>query len=624
MRIWGYLLVVLNVAATGAFVYFATSLWKARSDWQYAAFKVEMVNRGLPVAAPKNPDPDIDEDFVPFEFQYGEFRNEQIAKKKLQALIPPGGKILGAKPGQLITNQIDEVKRVQQIVFADLDAVGRAEKRLRLMILLLNLARDNGREGVYALLRDLPVEQRRSVGRKELRFLGRSAPQTSALQAVAALGEALIGFEPNQSPDETATRSRDARRALAVWALSEVPYITPDPLPPAIPPSGDDADKPPDNADRDRLRDALKVVLADMEAAVPDQAKLTSNREALMALLEGDTALLSSQAAKLLPFVADIGTNALDSREKAEAAKARLLELMLLRTGTQAEKDSLTGIVNLMAPAANDDPMKAEEARDSAIDAVGMAMLRIYFEEALAPLSTEDLPDDVATARTRLLGLNPVRDADEQRRKIAHLLYHLDAHVGIPKESRDTWYRTFIVPEALTAAQSAVPEYKMLPADEAFLENRILWHQRVAAVVGLQMYAPVVEDQASKLNRIARDIATRISGEQTLFKTEYQNVVLEIQALSDRLDIRQEELKDQQDNLRKAKAKLETELSHLKEQEDFLAASTAKARTALTSLENKVDELFQITQTLGNAQDALVGLEIKLRELELPKAETKK
>jgi len=619
MRIWGYLLVVLNIAATGAFVYFAMQVMNARSAWQYAAMKQELVNRGLPVTAPAA-EPDADPDFVPFPFQYGEFREEQIAKAKLQKLIPPGGAVLGVKGGQVVANQVDEVKRVQQIVFADLDALGKSERQLRQLILLLNLGRNYAREGIYALLRDFPIDNRRTLARRELAFLGQTAPQQSALQAMAALGETLIGYGPNKSPDEIAERAQAGRKALAAWALSEVAYIAPDPPAPAIPPTGEAFDKPPANADRDRLLDALRLTQADMDALVPDTAKLAANRETLIGMLEGDNGIRHANAANLLPLVAELATNPLDAREKVEAARAKLIELMDTRAQTQAEKDSLAAIVSLMTPAPpSGDEAKDTEVRDTLINTAATALLKIYFEEALAAPSTNDLPDEVASARTKLLGLKPVRAVEEQRRKIAHLLYHLDSHVAPTKSLRDIWYRTFIVPEPLAASLTANPDYKMQSGDEAYLENRMLWHNRVAAVVGLQAYGLIVDEQATQLQRIADDVATRMSAEQDLFTKEYQDVVRETIALAGILDVRQGEQKREEDKLVISKAQLDKELVEQKKQEDILAASTAKARVALTSLEAKVDELFQITQALGNAQDALVGLELKLRDLEIPK-----
>ena len=58
--------------------------------------------------------------------------------------------------------------------------------------------------------------------------------------------------------------------------------------------------------------------------------------------------------------------------------------------------------------------------------------------------------------------------------------------------------------------------------------------------------------------------------------------------------------------------------------ENKLAEVTKNTKAALTDLANKNGELFQITKQLGEAQDALLGLEIRLRDLELGKVQNKK
>ncbi len=181
MKIWGYLFAVLNMAAAGAFIYFAMQVHQSRTRWQLALLKQELVNRGLPIAiaAPASPD-DIDEKSVPFDYSYLDLQyvsaaNHQIPKQLLVDVIPAGGQVLGVKPGEVVTNQVDEVKRVQKIIFSDLEkTTGRADKRARLLILLLNLAKEKGREGAYGLLRDFLDDKRRPTARRAMTFLGKS------------------------------------------------------------------------------------------------------------------------------------------------------------------------------------------------------------------------------------------------------------------------------------------------------------------------------------------------------------------------------------------------------------------------------------------------------------------
>lgn len=620
MRIWGYILVLLNIAATGAFVYFATAVWKSRSEWQYALLKQELVNRGLPVEAPKNPEP-VDEEFVPFEFQYGVSAISQISKKQLNQLIPSGGDVLGLKGGPPVTSQTDEVKRVEKIVFGDLDGLSRKEKRLRLMILLVNLAQGNGREGAFALLRDMPIEKRRVLARRELAFLGTSAPQTSALQALNAVGEANIGLGPNRPKEEANSRSQAARRALLAWALSEVPNITPDPLP-TSPRIGEAANLPPANPERDRLIEVLQAIRVEMDKPTPDPVQLEAGKERLKGLLAGDAPLVSANAPLLLPFLIDVGTNLLDDQDKVNLAKAKLVELLLSRATTEAEKKALLAIAELLMPPRLEDEAKAAEQLETNIDTAAIEQLRAYFEDATAPPSANDLPENVADARTKLLGLKPIRDAGQKRRAIAHLLYHLDALVGVSKESRDIWYRTFV--DGDSKAVPADESYLMRPADEAYLKNRKLWHQRVAAVVGLKDYVLVVEAQATRLNKIRWEIDARIKQEQGVFEKEYGDIVDYTVKMAIDLEIVLGEKKDKEKNREDAARQLAARLVELKDLEDKLVATTAQTKKVLQALDVKVDELFQITQVLGDAQDALVVLEAKLRALELgPTSRTK-
>ncbi len=218
MRIWGYLLIVLNIGAAGAFVYFGMEVWKARSEWQFALLKQELVNRGLPLEAPDEPPDDLDEDSAALSFNYGASNIDRITNKQLARLIPAGGKVLGFKGTKPIANQTAEVKRVEEIVFKDLDGSSREPKRIRLLVQLLNLAKSaslegTGREGVWALLRDFPDDNRRAIARRELPFIGRSEPQVQALQAVEAVGAVHAAFTgPNVSPEDKALLSLAGRR----------------------------------------------------------------------------------------------------------------------------------------------------------------------------------------------------------------------------------------------------------------------------------------------------------------------------------------------------------------------------------------------------------------------------
>ncbi len=85
------------------------------------------------------------------------------------------------------------------------------------------------------------------------------------------------------------------------------------------------------------------------------------------------------------------------------------------------------------------------------------------------------------------------------------------------------------------------------------------------------------------------------------------------------------------DNLEKKKAEKAARIQDLavrqtekKDLQDKLAAAKQLAIKNLAMLDAKVTELFLITKELGEAQDALLGLEQDLRDVELGSMEKKK
>ena len=629
MRIWGYVLIFLNAASAGAFVYFAMSVMKARSEWQYALLKQELTNRGLPIdpTPPEDAPYDLDNDSIPFRFQYdGAKELRQINKEKLKKLIPAGGDVLGTK--EAVASQTDEVKRVEKIVFAALDGLKGTDKQQRQMILLLNLARGKAeRSGVYALLRDLKIEKRRDAARREMAYLGRSAPQTSALFALAAVGDTHLAYGPNIPPADKQLRIRAGRKALITWAFSEVPYVAPDALPPTIPPPPTDVPAGPEvNADRDALLEALKALQIEVDADMPDAAKVEDGKKRVLGLLEGDTKLKSDTAAILIPFIAEIATNLLNTEKDVADAKVKLVELLQLRSISEAEKEAMTAIADVMVPPAPTGEQTEATLADKNIDVVATKLLRTYFEEALAKPSTDKLADDFAKARIDLSMLKPVRDPGEQRRSIAHLLYHMDAHLGPNVDSRSMWYKAFIAPEL---GKEGVPEpaadgkFKMRSADEDLLKNRSSWHLRVAAIVGLENYVPTVEAQASELSKMVQRLQDDLVKEQGYFESEYQAVVLQALFLAGQVDIRQAEILEQKLLLDTHKNQVAIRTGERNALKTDLDNAAATAKTALEKLAVRVDELFAITKELGEAQDALLGLELRLRDLEFSRKDKK-
>lgn len=619
MKIWGYVLIALNLIAAGAFVYFGWSLYKIRSDFQYTYLKQELANVGLPLEPPPKSDEEIDEGFVAFPFTAGPITITQISIAKLERLIPKGGDVYGVKGNKVITNQFDEVARVEEIVFTNLDAIkSLPERRVRLMVQLLDLSKGQQRDGVYALLRDYPIEKRRAYARIEMASLGRTGPQVSALRALAGVGEANSGYGPNLDPTKVRLpRVKAGRKALIGWALGEIPNATAPNRASAIPPLPSDnappltAEQEAVKAEQDRIAAVLNSIATEMEADAPNAANIAAGKQKLLELLEGSEALTSSAAAVLIPYMAEIGTNLLDSEQRVADARAKIVELLQLRAVTNAEKKALNAIAELMVPLT---PLTTE-TMDQTINTAATELLRAYFEEAQAQLATE-LPTDVEEARAKLKDLKAIRGPAEKRRNIAHLLYHLDCHVGISKETRHPWYNSFVS----QATKDGAGDYKMRPADEELLKNRIAWHQRVVAVVGLEGYVPVVEAQASEIAQQVQEIKKRITEEQKHFESEYQKVVHDAFQLATNREIRQAEVKELERRKTEAENQLKDRLAEKAKLEAELANATAVTKKSLDLLAEKVEELFTITKQLGEAQDALVGLEIYLRDLELDPA----
>src|SRR5206468_8417574 len=120
---------------------------------------------------------------------------------------------------------------------------------------------------------------------------------------------------------------------------------------------------------------------------------------------------------------------------------------------------------------------------DSTIDTVGTNLLKSKFDEAALP---------ALKANNNSVG--------EKARKIAHVLYHIDAHRhGL--------------------------------RDEATVPARKAWHERVAAVVGLQEYVRAAEAQASEYAEASTRLLAVITEEQSAFEADYQAQVQRVQLL---------------------------------------------------------------------------------------------
>jgi hypothetical protein len=637
MKVWGYVLIGLNLIAAGAFTFLALSVWKARTEWQYAYFKQELAIIGMPLDPSVRPPEDVSEGSVPFEFQTPDLTFTELTKAQLVKLIPQGGPVLGTKGGEAIANQTDEVKRVQAIVFDDLNKIGKPDdKRLRVMILLLNLATGMEREGVFALMRDYPHyfallkqlsevperekqtfewkvrrterEEQLSLAQRQLAFLGKTGQQQSVLQGLNAVEKANKAYAPNVSPEDKKRYLKNWREAVIAWARGQVWYAVPPPAPKAGVPA-----ETLDRKDQDRLNEVLAALEPLMLSDAPDAAEVDKAKQRLLALLEGEGAIQRESAKIMVPFIADIGANLLDSEEKVAEAKKKLVNLLTLGASSEAEKKSLAAIADLIVPPKSEAGANEIQRVDSLIETAAAEMLRSFFEEAAAKPST-DLPDDVAQARSKLAALKPIRDADAKRRAIAHLLYHLDAHVSAVGESRAAWYNLFVLGDA--KAGTGADSFHFNAVDEELRKNRVAWHQRVVAVVGLESYVAAVEAQATQFREMAEQLRSRIGDEQGPFLTEYQYIVNHAMHLAGQLEIGQDDVRAKQ-LLREQYAKqLDIREGEKEKLGQKLQTVTANTKNALANLDAKVAELFQITKQLGEAQDSLMLLELRLRNRE--------
>lgn len=745
MRIWGYILIVLNIAGAATFIYFATQIWKARTEWQLALVRQQLAIDGLPLEAPPKPD-HLNEGSVPFSLQVGQTHIDQIKESVLKNAIPAGGTVLGGT--KLVTDQTEEVKRVHEVVFAALtpdkkislpklnedgseakDGTGKVimeehaflspEKRQRLLATLISLAKGSNRMGAYALLRDLrtyelveemdkpailqPVPDlgRYERARRELKYLGRTDPQVSTLDLLEAIGKVQEALTLQFEPDVVKQRAYVARVAVARWLRTEIPHAAPDAFrsPNAPPPT---ADNPlPKNEARELLEGKLRplidsdedgndplnftlpkeveeslkelnkdsmrmgkkekpVVLTTLLKNFPkgyllkfknDEMQAKNNRaeidkavKELRDQVGAETGLNNPEAAKLVPFMADLAGNPLDTKENLEAARKRLIELLDLRSTSAAEKKANAAIAEILFAtkpfAAEKDQAKIQ--RELQIDIAALETLRAYFEEAQAPSSaTVELPADVAAARSKLAGIKPIRDPGQKRRDIAHLLYHLDGYLAIDFVkvtdktidgakvqaydgnigARVRWFKLMfpaIAPddpndEALGQKEKDEAAKKL---DQVHKE-RAEWHRRVAAIVGLEAYVKAIEAQASELAMITTRLRPIVAEEQGYFLKNREEYITWLIELNKQVDGRLRVEKEEKDLNDKWKTDLASRQGEEQALRNDLSKAQMEAKTALTDLEKKVQELFLVTRKLGEAQDALLGLELQLREIEL-------
>ena len=648
MRIWGYILIFFNIIASSVFVFFAMQVWQKRTEWQLAYLKQELAIKGLPLD-PSPPIESLEPELVSFDFKAGPQHIHQIKKSILKKVIPHGNSEYGTD--QIITSQTDEIKRVEKVVIDGIEAVKEtSERRQRLLLLLLNLAKGDNRIGAYGLLRDLVNDSRYSTARRELAYLGRTPSQISTLSVLAAIGEVNEAITMSYAPESIRERAYKARCIVAVWLAAEIVNAAPppyrSPLLPALPP--DDPTRI--NPDRAIIETAIKPLIdtsddpSDPVSPImglkkeafypkgllykrnPDKQQLADAIKRLKDLLGSDTGVKGETAVALIPIMAAVGENPLESAEQLAQAQKTLSELLLVRATTESEKKALDAIVALMLstrPYPQEQEAKKLE-REKNIDIAGIETLRAYFEEAEDKDSTlAALPEGISAAQSKLAALKTIRDPGLKKRLIAHVLYHLDAHLSINPELRERWFQAFfptllskaVEDDSLTEEQRAAVRQK---ADSDLAAARTQWHQRVVAIVGLEEYIFAVQDQARELHEMGIRLKPFIEIEQTNFLKERQDLIYWTIELFSQLEDQKFQLKEHELIKQESMAQLEARVTEQKNLETELASLQNETKIALSSLEAKVSELFDVTKQLGDAQDALLGLEIQIRSSEKP------
>jgi hypothetical protein len=138
MRLFGILLIVANLLAGGAFVYFATQDWKGRQTINAAGLRHLLLLQGLPLEPAAGASSDPDE--IPFVVELGGGESTKtISKKLLESYFQANTAAAPAAPAAsdptaparpltvslttgatAVADQIAEVKRVQALIKAEL------------------------------------------------------------------------------------------------------------------------------------------------------------------------------------------------------------------------------------------------------------------------------------------------------------------------------------------------------------------------------------------------------------------------------------------------------------------------------------------------------------------------
>jgi hypothetical protein len=526
MSILGKLLIIFNLLAAGAFAYFTLANWKVRKELTWAAMERELRLKGIPVEAAATPPADLGEDRVAFRVEVAGNIYDSIEKSRYEKLLPPGDERYG---GGAVPNQTEEIKRLQGKVIAALPAAGD-ERLSSLFLYLQGLARTGAeRDGVNALF-DYRIDVRRRDARQDLPLLGRTSSQAAALRAILEVSD--LG-DPQGIMPESARTSRIGltREAIKRFLLGEVAH--------GVAGTGDKSEAE---------RQLTNAVTDAINAPAPDK------KDAIAAAATGDKDGWTHLAA--------VAVEPLSDKPSCDRAAAALLAYVHGKSLTETEKGAMTGVKDLISPP----PVNFEVNR--AVETVGLNLLNAKFDEAALPAGK-----NLSTG--------------EKARKIAHVLYHIDA-------------------------------WRHSNRDQAVAAARKAWHERVAAVVGLPEYIRAAEAQASEYAEASQRLIAAITEEQSAFEAEYQSQLQRVLFLYSQWLALDGQLKAQEaitgENVR-LRNERQTERDNLiKERDDAIE----KAKNALAKLKSTQQRLFAIQKDLRDAHAAILALEKQLRDLELP------
>jgi len=533
MSILGKLLIVFNLLAAGAFAHFTLANWKVRQDLTWAAVSNQVKLDGVALE-PREAPADLSPDRAPFYFMMpnGGTHLTSIPKDRFDALIPKGDVKFGGEP---VADQTTEIKRVHQKVQAALptaDGQGPPARLNELGRYLINLARSGAeRDGVNALFIMLDPARAENA-KRDLPFLCRTNSQSNALQTLVEI--AALGDPEALTEDVRATRVGDTREALKRFLRGELPHG----LPPGTQ-KNDDADRKATNA---------------LENALVDKAG-EDTKKTLIDATTGD--------AEGWKELANLAVEPLADKKSIDRAIESLTKFVTVKAVTPTESAYLTALKTLIRPPALGFVL-TQSVNDAATN-----ILNSKFDEAALPSAA-----------------HKGHSAGEKARKIAHILYHLDADR-----------------HAIRTAE--------------VVAERKAWHERVATIVGMPEYIRAAEAQANEYAEASQRLVSVITEEQSAFEASYQALQQKVLALFSQWLTLDTQLKAQEaitkENVGLKEQRLTERDNLLKE----LADATEAAKNELAKLQTTQKKLFTIQKDLRDAQAAILALEKELRRLEL-------